>query len=70
MTSCPDCPHYNPERMPSGWTPRAKCCVDQMPGHQAMFDRIEAAKAAAALLPTRQQRRAAERAARKGGYRG
>lgn len=66
--NCPDCPHLDASRMPPGWTPAAACCVDRMPGHTAMFERLEAAKAAAAELPTRQQRRAATRAARKGRF--
>lgn len=61
---CPTCPHLDASRMPEGWTPRASCCVDDMPGHRALEERMAAAKAAGAGLP-RQQRRAAERRARK-----
>lgn len=61
---CPTCPHLDASRMPEGWAPRARCCVDDMPGHRALEERMAEAKAAGAGLP-RQQRRAAERAANK-----
>lgn len=65
---CHDCPHLDASSMPLGWKAAASCCVDRMPGHVALNKRMEEAKAAAALLPTRQQRRAATRSAQKGRY--
>jgi hypothetical protein len=63
---CPDCPHLDPDALAAhGITPRVACCVDRMPGHRALEERIAKAKAEAATLPTRQQRRAAERQMRK-----
>lgn len=64
--NCPDCPHMDASQMPTHWTPRAVCCVDRMPGHVAMYERLEAARAEASKLPTRQQRRQAERSIQKG----
>lgn len=67
MTSCPDCPHLDHDRLAAiGITPRSSCCVDRMPGHRALEARIAAAKMAGADKPNRQQRRQAERSAMKG----
>jgi hypothetical protein len=27
---CVDCPYLNKTRMPKGWKPRAKCCLDEI----------------------------------------
>ena len=67
MTSCPDCPHLDPDyQAKARITPRGVCCVDRMPGHRALMEREAQAKKAGQDAPNRQQRRAAERAARKG----
>lgn len=63
---CHSCPHLDADHLKkNGITPRATCCVDQMPAHRALEERIAKAKAEASALPTRQQRRAAERQLRK-----
>lgn len=63
---CRSCPHLDADWLKAqGITPRATCCVDQMPAHRALEERIAKAKAEASALPTRQQRRDAERGLRK-----
>lgn len=76
MTACHDCPDLDPAAMPKDWTPRAKCCRDEhierrLLGDFEAWEGIEAARARSdgQPAPSRQVRRAEQRAASKRGGR-
>lgn len=73
---CPDCPDLLAENMPPGWTPRPRCCRDEhidrrLLGDFEGWEGIEHARARSdgTPPPSRQVRRAEERARRKAGGR-
>lgn len=65
MTSCADCPDFNPADMPPGWVPRASCCRDdhiarRLRGSPEPWEGVDVARAAsdsALVRKNRAQRR-------------